>query len=317
MREKLVSRNCWKLVSEKFQGYIKRTPRYILLILWPPTILLMFYRNEGSGALTLQDLCEVSFADFPDRIYLPHWTVLEIWTMIGTWMVIYFLPYLRQFATAVREIRIGNIGVISEINEIKGTSSKAITNDRLIHTYLLAYQKRWEEAKDILLLLRNSTVPNEKVTGLVESAHLLVQIYDDESRTKMPNELKHNLDEAINFCNTALWLAKSTDDISHRIPFVYFRRAIVYSRIALTKDQEPNEHHKYCHKALQDLKEAVTRDRTILTSVPFDKPLSKIAHGKDFELNDSKIKEAVKYEAKTEKEKLRQRFLTLERREVQ
>ena len=84
------------------------------------------------------------------------------------------------------------------------------------------------------------------------------------------------LKKACEFCDLALWLADTTDDLSNKIAYVYFKRAIVYSRLALCFKHDNLQKYKLEKKASKDLQEAVKREQTYLLYAAFDSRLKKL-----------------------------------------
>lgn len=302
-----------QLIFRKCKHWAKRGIWYTALIFWPVLAVLIFHSKQ-EGLSSLHFNINIFTQNLPIlSLSIPKLSEFEVWTILGIWLILFFLPEIERFAKRLTKLRIGSFSASAEIIELKETSTKITIGDRFIHASLLANQDRWEEAADILLLLRNSDNLDEKITGLVESAFLLVHMYDKKIKFEHHEDSTYwHLKNAINFCDTALWLAKSTDGESNRISLVYFRRAIVYSRMAeIEKCQKLKD--KYKTRALGDLVEATEKDNTILRSVAYDHTLNELATGKRFQVCDG---EQQQYRASKERKKLTKRFLTLGKEEI-
>ena len=109
---------------------------------------------------------------------IPKLSPLEIYTIAGIWLLVFFLPELKELSKRVTKLSIGGVGV--EIENLEKKSIKSTINEKIIHGNLSVNSGKWNEAADMFLVLRNSENPEEKIQGLVESAFLLVQLYDQQ-----------------------------------------------------------------------------------------------------------------------------------------
>ena len=130
-----------------------------------------------------------------------------------------------------------------------------------------------------------------KIQGLVASAELIVEAYDnnvdivnqDYKIQENPSVAKLRVEQALKFLNSALIIDKTTEADERRTVFVYFTRAIVHSRLAiLIRELDEGDPVEVEKRALNDLREAFKLDSEILLQAAFDKPLATLAEGTVF-----------------------------------
>ena len=208
---------------------------------------------------------------------------LEVWTIFGIWMLVYFLPDLKLLAKRITKFRIGGVGV--ELEELQNKTIKNTRNEYFVYGTMFAQNNRWTEAADIFRTLRDSEDPMTKIAGLVESAALIVMAIDKDAEEFLSNfgtpasqdRTRYLLIKAREFCDWALWIAGTMDEVKKQLPTVHYKRAIVNSRLWKKCNCD-----KAKESALEDLREAIERDSDMLLQVTFDQVLSDLSNGEDF-----------------------------------
>ena len=300
------------LTNRKVLCRFKTASQILLVVLLPAVVFFLFIPVENR-----KQILEAAQSNTPAAAvtHLPTLDATQVWTLFGIAIFGFFAPNWRSIVKRITTFKIGSVGI--EIDNLQKRAVKSERNEHYLYGNLFSYHHRWTEAADMFQSMRESPDIDVRLSGLVESAILIVSAYDSGKSIFELNGMPINsykkketqLEIARKFCDEALWIAQTKDEVRHRIPFVYFKRAIVNSRLAIHLNEANSVRASNAKKgALNDLRRAIARDRDFLLQATFDERLRSLANGKTFKLDDSSM---VVFSLSTEMKSLEDKFLKL------
>ena len=227
---------------------------FIVLILVPEVI---------SNLKTAIGLEKIDVSKFRHGMYL-------YWNLAIILIFLYLLPEFGDILRNISKLQFGSFSL-----ELRKTTIRSHKNVNYIYGSLFVNQNKWDQAADMFLAMRSAPNMEEKISGWLASAELLVQLFDAK-KTLNGEEASDSvkvdyLRKAQNFCDHALYGASTLDSESKEkeTAAAYHQRAIVRSRLFDCEGGRTT-----VEDVFGDLRNAVELDSYYLRYATFDTRLS-------------------------------------------
>lgn len=223
------------------------------------------------------------------------------WHSVAILVIFCLQPELRDILRKISKVQFGGFSL-----EIQKQTEKNRHNVHYVYGKLFANERKWDQAADMFVKMRRAGNMQDRISGWLASAELLVELVDAE--TTLTNGQANETDKieylrkAEAFCDYAIRRASYLESESkeNRTVAAYYLRAIVRSRRVALKDANYND-------VVEDVTEAVRLDgKEYLRQITFDPGLKQLMQDKDIKLS---FANSVRYSVGSQEKKLKAEFM--------